>query len=67
MKIFSFLALLLLGLPAIAQNPIVPPGMYIANPSAHVWQDGKLYIYGSVDESQDYYCSWLHHVMSIEI
>ena len=47
-----------------AQNPIVPPGMYIADPSAHVWDDGKLYIYGSVDESTDYYCSWRHHVMS---
>ncbi|MBN1996687.1 family 43 glycosylhydrolase, partial [candidate division KSB1 bacterium] len=49
-----------------AQNPIVPPGMYIADPAAHVWDDGKLYIYGSVDESPDYYCSWRHHVMVTE-
>lgn len=48
----------------LGQNPIVPAGMYIADPSAHVWEDGKLYIYGSVDESTDYYCSWRHHVMS---
>ncbi len=47
-----------------AQNPIVPPGMYIADPSAHVWKDGKLYVYGSLDESTNYYCSWRHHVLS---
>ena len=64
MKIYSFFALLLLGILAIAQKPIVPPGKYIADPSAHVWEDGKLHIYGSVDESQDYYCSWRHHALS---
>lgn len=47
-----------------AQNPIVPAGTYIADPSAHVWDDGNMYIYGSVDESPDYYCSWRYHVMS---
>ena len=46
-----------------AQNPIVPAGVYIADPSAHVWKDGKMYIYGSRDESPDYYCSWTHHVL----
>ena len=46
------------------QNPIVPPGIYIADPSAHVWNDGKLYVYGSRDESRDYYCSWNYHVLS---
>jgi hypothetical protein len=25
-------------------NPIVPPGVYIADPSAHVWDDGRLYV-----------------------
>jgi len=49
-----------------AQNPIVPPGVYIADPAAHVWEDGKLYIYGSLDESTDYYCSWRHHVLVTE-
>lgn len=49
---------------AIAQNPIVPPGVYIADPSAHEWNDGKMYVYGSRDESPDYYCSWSHHVLS---
>lgn len=47
-----------------AQNPITPAGMYIADPEAHVWEDGKLYIYGSRDESDDYWCSHKHHVLS---
>jgi hypothetical protein len=45
-------------------NPIVPAGIYIADPSAHVWSDGKLYVYGSRDESPDYYCSHSYHVLS---
>ena len=48
------------------QNPIVPPGVYIADPSARVWNNGKIYIYGSVDESMDYYCSHRYHVLSSE-
>ncbi|MDZ7724499.1 MAG: family 43 glycosylhydrolase [candidate division KSB1 bacterium] len=56
--------MLLLGVGSVfSQNPIVPPGVYIADPSAHVWPDGKLYIYGSLDESPDDYCSHRHHVM----
>jgi len=47
-----------------AQNPIVRPGLYIADPSSHVWKDGKLYIYGSRDESPGYYCSHDHYVLS---
>lgn len=35
----------------MAQNPIVPPGMYIADPEAHAWADGRLYIYRSRDEN----------------
>ena len=47
--VFPILLLLFLSAPGTSQsqNPIVPPGIYIADPSAHVWQDGKLYIYGS--------------------
>ena len=26
----------------IAQNPISPPGIYLADPSAHQWKDGKM-------------------------
>ena len=47
-----------------AQNPIVPPGVYLADPSVRVWQDGRLYVYGSRDESPDYYCSWSHDALS---
>ena len=47
-----------------AQNPIVPPGVYLADPSARVWQDGRLYVYGSRDESPDYYCSWSQDALS---
>jgi len=47
-----------------AQNPIVPPGLYVADPSAHVWKDGRVYVYGSRDESPNYYCSWDHGVLS---
>ncbi len=66
MKKISFLIVIVLicQLKGKAQNPIVPPGVYIADPSAHVWADGKLYIYGSLDESPDYYCSYRHHVLS---
>lgn len=62
-KIYSLL-LFISTAGLYAQNPIVPAGVYIADPSAHVWNDGKLYIYGSRDESPDYYCSWSHHVLS---
>lgn len=60
------IAIILICTPFIlrAQNPIVPAGIYIADPSAHVWKDGKMYIYGSNDESTNYYCSWTHHVLS---
>jgi arabinoxylan arabinofuranohydrolase len=64
MKIKLFFLLCLAAvLKLVAQNPIVPAGVYIADPSAKVWNDGKLYIYGSLDESTEYYCSWRHHVM----
>ncbi|HJZ40251.1 MAG TPA: family 43 glycosylhydrolase [Bacteroidales bacterium] len=55
---------LLFTIICLSQNPITPPGIYIADPSAHVWKDGRLYVYGSRDESPDYYCSWTHHVLS---
>jgi arabinoxylan arabinofuranohydrolase len=63
-KLAITLILNLICFYAYQQNPIVPPGVYIADPSAHVWSDGKLYIYGSRDESPEYYCSWKYHVLS---
>ena len=44
--IISLFLFTLILISAKAQNPIVPPGMYIADPEAHVWEDGKIYIYG---------------------
>jgi len=46
-----------------AQNPISPPGVYIADPSPKVWEDGNLYVYGSTDESCEQYCSAKHDVL----
>jgi hypothetical protein len=46
-----------------SQNPIVPPGVYIADPTARVWKDGKIYVYGSRDESPTYYCSWRYDIL----
>jgi len=63
MKNSILLILLVFTIPLFSQNPIVPPGVYLADPAAHVWPDGKLYIYGSLDESTEYYCSWRHHVL----
>jgi arabinoxylan arabinofuranohydrolase len=45
-------------------NPISPPGVYIADPSAHVWKDGRLWVYGSVDEVPGPYCSSRQHALS---
>jgi len=61
---YTLLFSLLPTLFSVAQNPISPPGVYIADPSSHVWADGKLYIYGSNDESATYFCSWTQHVLS---
>ena len=59
-----FTILVILTAKSFAQNPIVPPGVYNSDPSAHVWKDGKLYVYGSRDESPKYYCSWNYDVLS---
>lgn len=47
-----------------APNPIVPAGMYIADPEGHQWADGRMYVYGSLDEGTEYYCSTRYHVLS---
>lgn len=55
-----------LGIPAIlfAQNPITPEGTFFSDPSARQWKDGKIYIYGSRDESSRYWCSYDNDVLS---
>ncbi len=54
------------GIAALAfgQNPICPPGLNIADPTARVWADGKLYVYGSRDDNLRKYCSHDHWVLS---
>ena len=50
-KLLSALLLAALALPAAAQNPLnLGPGLRTADPSAHVWPDGRLYLYTSHDE-----------------
>ncbi|MEI8085333.1 MAG: family 43 glycosylhydrolase [Paludibacter sp.] len=61
---FLFFVLVITNSISTAQNPISPNGLYIANPSAHVWADGKLYIYGSNNESPNYFSSWTYHVLA---
>lgn len=63
-KISLCAAGIIAALNLTGQNPIVPAGIYIADPSAHVWKDGKMYVYGSRDESPDYYCSNSYVVLS---
>jgi arabinoxylan arabinofuranohydrolase len=60
---------LVVGLVALAgaaraQNPIVPPGVYLADPTARQWPDGRVYVYGSRDEDPRYYCSHRYDVLS---
>jgi beta-xylosidase len=67
MKRFLLISLLVSVIQAVLpQNPICPAGVYIADPSARVWNDGKLYIYGSLDESCDDYCSNRYHLLYTE-
>jgi len=62
--LLPFILFVLVKTVAISQNPICPPGLNIADPTARVWKDGKLYVYGSRDESLHYYCSYDHWVAS---
>lgn len=60
---FQLLIRFSLNQSVFSQNPIVPPGVYIADPSAKVWSDGRIYVYGSRDESPSYYCSWKYNIL----
>lgn len=50
-RIPFFLLFLVICSFAMAQNPICPPGLNICDPTARVWKDGKLYVYGTRDEN----------------
>src|SRR5579862_5448753 len=49
------------------QNPFVT-SMYTADPSAHVWADGRLYVYPSHDIPPAHGCNWMdqYHVFSTD-
>ncbi|RPI41739.1 MAG: carbohydrate-binding protein [Bacteroidetes bacterium] len=63
-SVLSAIATLHFACSLQSQNPIVPPGVYMADPAAHAWVDGRLYLYCSVDEDTGYYCSHRYHVLS---
>lgn len=56
-----------LGLPARAANPFVT-SIYTADPSAHVWADGRLYVYPSRDMDPPRGCDLMdrYHVFSTD-
>jgi arabinoxylan arabinofuranohydrolase len=68
---FSVLAILMLQiscvLTALAQNPFVRD-IYTADPSAHVWKDGRLYVYPSHDIDPPKGCDRMdrYHVFSTD-
>lgn len=51
---------------ANASNPVGPTGHYIPDASARVWEDGRLYLYGSRDFTPGEYCSHSHDVLSTD-
>ena len=46
-----------------AHNPLLPADLFIPDVEAHVWQDGRVYLYGSFDlQGKLTYCSDEYHV-----
>ena len=49
------------------RNPVLPATEFIPDVEARVWQDGRLYFYGSYDiRGQAWYCSDQYHVYSTD-
>lgn len=46
------------------RNPILPLDIHIPDGEAHIMPDGQLYIYGSLDNRSDVYCSEEYRVIS---
>lgn len=61
----TLLTLSLLPTLLWGQNPVSPMGVYVADPSARV-VDGRVYVYGSLDEGTHHYCSRRYHMLSTE-
>ena len=48
-----------------AHNPILPNDTFVPDVEAHVWEDGRIYLYGSFDlQGKRSYCSDRYHVYS---
>lgn len=48
-----------------AHNPLLPPTAFVPDVEAHVWADGRIYLYGSYDiAGERRYCSDVYHVFS---
>ena len=46
-------------------NPLLPIDVFVPDAEAHVWEDGRIYLYGSLDVSgRRSYCSDEYHVFS---
>ena len=45
-------------------NPLLPSEIHIPDGEARVMPDGRLYVYGSFDAMDDYYCSKIYRVAS---
>lgn len=46
-------------------NPILPNDTFVPDAEAHVWEDGRIYLYGSFDiQGRMAYCSDRYHVYS---
>ena len=49
----------------IVTNPILPLDTFVPDVEAHVWDDGRIYLYGSFDlPGERRYCSGEYHVYS---
>lgn len=49
----------------LSNNPLLPFPVFIPDVEARVWEDGRLYLYGSMDiRNQMDYCSCEYHVFS---
>lgn len=47
------------------KNPVLPENCFVPDVEARVWEDGRLYLYGSMDiQNQMDYCSHVYHVFS---
>ncbi|MCR5682474.1 MAG: family 43 glycosylhydrolase [Clostridiales bacterium] len=53
------------GRAPVPLNPLLPLDVYVPDAEAHVWADGRIYLYGSFDlPGNGGYCSDVYHVYS---